>query len=133
MKVLLIMNEERKLLEGVFTGRELNTFMGKKVITMPLDANDNIVKTDKLACITEVVFILDKLNNTDSLEDGRLSNVLLRYHVTCSEKFMSFEAVTPQYKTLKNGEFASLSLRITDQKDNSVTDGPGMTIVLHIR
>ena len=46
---------------------------------------------------------------------------------------MSFEPVTPQYKRLKSGEFTSLTLRITDQKDNSVTDGPLMTIVPHIR
>ena len=88
---------------------------------------------DKLAFVTEMVLSLDKLNNTDNLEDGRLSNTLLRYHVTGSEEFMNVEPVAPQYKTLRNGEFASLTLRIMDQGDNSITDGPGMTIVLHIR
>ena len=73
-------NEQtRQLLEGVFMDRELNVSIGRKLITTPLDANNNIVKTDKFACVMEVVLSLDELNN---LEDGRLSNILLRYHVT---------------------------------------------------
>ena len=129
VKVLLIMNEEKMLPEKMFLDRNLNTSVGRKVITTPLDTNDNIIKGDKLACVTKVVISLDELDNTDNLEDGRLSNVLLRYHVTGSEKFTSHT----QYKRLKNGEFTSLTLRIMDQKDNSITDGLGMAIILHIR
>ena len=55
LKVLLIMSEEKQLAEGVLVGRELNAFVGRKVITMPLDSNDNVIKTDKLACIKEMV------------------------------------------------------------------------------
>ena len=80
-----------------------------------MDANDNIIKTDKLACVMEKVISLDELNNTDNLEDGRHKNVLLRSHVTGSEEFMSFEPLISQYKRLKNGEFTSLTLRIMDQ------------------
>ena len=94
-------------------------------MTTPLNANDNIIKMDKLACVTEMVLSLDKLYSTDNLEDGRLSNILCRYHVTGSEEFRHFEPVTPQYKRLKNGEFASLTLGIMDQKDNSITNGSG--------
>ena len=117
----------------MFTDRELNASVGRKLITTPLDANDNIIRKDKLACVMEMVLSLDELDNTDNLEDGRLSNFLLRYHVTGSEEFTIFELVTPLYKKLKNGEFASLTLRIMDRKDNSITDGLKMTIVLHIR
>ena len=93
-----------------------------------------MVKADKLACITEMALSLDKLNNTDNLEDERLSNILLRYHVTDCEVFMSFKPVTPQYKRLENRDFSSLILRIMDQMDNGITDGPGITtIVLNIR
>ena len=46
---------------------------------------------------------------------------------------MHFEPVTPQYKKLKNGTIISLSLKITDQNNNIITDGPGMTVVLHIQ
>ena len=103
LKVLLIMNKERQLLEGVFTGRELHASIGREVITTPLDADDNVIKANKLACVKEMVFSLDKLDNIDTLEDGRLNNILLRYHVIGSEEFMCFEPVTPQYKRLKNG------------------------------
>ena len=55
LKVLLIMSKERQLLEGVFTDRDLNASIGRKLITTPLDANNDIMKIDKLACITEMV------------------------------------------------------------------------------
>ena len=58
-----------------------------------------------------MVLNLDELDNTNNLEDERLSNVLLRYHVTGSEESISFEPVTCQYKKFKNGEFASLTRR----------------------
>ena len=102
---------------------ELNASVGRKLITTPLNANDN--KMDKLACVTEMVLSLDKLYSTDNLENGRLINILCRYHVTGSKGFRHFEPVTPQYKRLKNGEFASLTLGLMDQKDNSITNGPG--------
>ena len=82
---------------------------------------DNIIKMEKLTCITEMALSLEELDNIDNLEDERLSNILLRYYVTGSEEFTSFELVT------------SPTLRIMDQKENSIIDGLGMTIVLHIR
>ena len=76
---------------------------------------------------------LNELDNSDNLEDGRPSNALLTYHVTANEDFMRFEPRTPQYKKLKNGVFTSLTLRITDQNNNIITDGLQVTVVLHIR
>ena len=58
---------------------------------------------------------------------------LITYHVTSNEDFTCFEPQTPQYKKLKNGDFTSLNLRITDQNNNIITDGPQVTAVLHIR
>ena len=46
---------------------------------------------------------------------------------------MHFEPQNPQYKKLKNGEFTSLNLRITDQNNNVITDASQVTVVLHIR
>ena len=46
---------------------------------------------------------------------------------------MHFKPITPQYKKLKNGTITSLTLKITDQNNNMVTNGPGMTVVLHIK
>ena len=39
----------------------------------------------------------------------------------------------PIYKKLTNGEIVSLTLKITDQNNNIITNGPGTTVVLHIR
>ena len=93
--------------------------------------DDQVIKKNKLRGITEMGHNLDELDNSDNLEDGRPSNLLLTYHVT-DEDFTSFEPSTPQYKKLKNGEFISLTMRITDQNNNVITDGPRVTVVLHI-
>ena len=53
--------------------------------------------------------------------------------MTDEKDFMHFEPQNPQYKNLKNGEFASLNLRITDQNNNIITDSPQVTVVLHVR
>ena len=75
---------------------------------------------------------LDELDNTDNLEDGRLSNVLLTYHMDAHKDFTCFKPHTPQYKKLKSGEFTSLTLRTMDQNGNVITDGLQVTVVLHI-
>ena len=80
-----------------------------------------------------MIFNLNEPDNTDNLEDGRPSNSLLTYHVTSNEDFTCFEPHTPQYKKLKKREFTSLTLRITDQAGSIMTDGPQVTVVLHIR
>ena len=87
---------------------------------------------NKLKGITEITLNLDELNNSDNLSNGRPSNELLTYHVTDDKGFTYFEPQTPQYKALKNGEFTSLTLRITDQNNDIITDGPQVTVVLHI-
>ena len=98
VKVLLIMNKEKAAPRRGVYGRKLNASVGRKLITTPLDSNDNIVKVDKLACVMEMVPSLDELDNTDTMENVRLSSILLRYHMTGSEEFASFEAAAPQSK-----------------------------------
>ena len=108
------------MLEGII---ELNQF----------EVDDQVTKTNKLKGITEITLNLDELNNSDNLKDGRPSNELLTYPMTGDKDFMRFKPQTPQYRKLKNGEFTSLNLRITDQNNNTITDGPQVTVVLHIR
>ena len=84
----------------------------------------------RISC--RITLNLDEVNNTNNLKDGRPSNSLLTHHVTSNEDFTSFEPQTPQYKKLKNGEFTSLTLRITDQNNNIITDGLQVTVVLHV-
>ena len=80
-----------------------------------------------------MIINLDELNNSINLKDGRPSNGLLTYHMTDDKDFMHFEPQTPRYKALKNGEFTSLTLRITDQNNNIITDSLQVTIVLHVQ
>ena len=75
---------------------------------------------------------LDELNNSKNFKDGRPSNELHTYHLTDDKDFMRFEPQAPQYKKLKNWEYTSLNLRIMDQNNNIITDGPQVTVVLHI-
>ena len=67
------------------------------------------------------------------VKDGRPSNSLLTYYVTSNEDFTCFKPQNSQYKKLKSGEFTSLTLRITDQNNNVITDGPQVTVVLDVR
>ena len=85
--------------------------------------DDRVIKMNKLVGITEMIFNLNELDNTDNLEDGRPSNALLTYHVIADEDFTLFEPHIPQYKKLKNGELVPLTLRTMDQKNNIITDG----------
>ena len=55
------------------------------------EADDQVIKMNKLRGITEMILNLDELDNSDNLEDGRPSNSLLTYHVTSNEDFMHFE------------------------------------------
>ena len=128
-KVLLIANEEKLLLKGMFTGRELSAFVGRKVITTSLDTNENLSKQTSWHMSWR---LFSASTNSTTLTTWKTES-LLRNHVTANEEFTSFEPVTPQYKKLKYREFTSLTMRITDQKGNSITDGLGITIVLHIR
>ena len=118
---------------GTYAGRELISMLEGIVELSQFEVDDQVIKKNKLKGITEMIINLDELNNSNNLKDGRPSNELLTYHVTDNKDFTCFEPDIPQYKKLKNGDFTSLTLRITDQNNNSITDGPQVTVVLHIK
>ena len=126
-----ISDMKKMIPSGTYSGRELLSMLEGIVELNQFEVDDQVTKTNKLNGITEITLNLDELNNSDNLKDGRPSNELLTYHVTDDKDFMCFEPQTPQYRKLKNGEFTSLNLRITDQ-NNVITDGPQVTVVLHI-
>ena len=97
-----------------------------------LDSRADILRTNELEKVTKMVISLNELDNSNNLKDGRPSNVLFTYYVTSSECYTLFELQTPQYIALKYGEIVSLTLRITDQNNDIITDGPEVTVVLHI-
>ena len=117
---------------GTYASRELLSMLEGIIELNQFEVDDQVIKKNKLKGITEITLNLDELNNSNNLKDGRPSNELLIYHVTSNEDFTCFEPQTPQYRKLKTGEFTSLTLRIRDQNNNVITDGPQVTVVLNI-
>ena len=127
-----ISDTKKMVPSGAYPGRELPSMLEGIVELNQFEVDDQVTKTNMLKGITEITLNLDELNNSDDLKDGTPSNELLTYHATSNEDFTRFEPQTPQYRKLKNGEFTSLNLKITDQNDNVITHGPQVTVVLHI-
>ena len=127
-----ISNTKKMIPSGTYAGRELLSMLEGIIELNQFEVDDQVTKTNKLKGITEITLNLDELNNSNNLKHGRPSNELLTYHVTDDKDFMHFEPQTPQYRKLKNREFTSLTLRITDQNNNVITDGLQVTVVLHI-
>ena len=128
-----ISNAKKMIPDGTYAGRELISMLEGILELNQFEVDDQVTKMNKLKGITEMIINLDELNNSDSLKDGRPSNELLTYHVTDDKDFIRFEPQTPQYKALKGSQIVSLKLRIVDQNNNVITDGPQVTVVLHIR
>ena len=127
-----ISDTKKMIPKGAYAGRELISMLEEIIELNQFEVDDQVTKTNKLKGITEINLNLNELNNSINLKDGRPSNSLLTYHVTDDKDFTCFEPQTPQYNKLKNGEFTSLTLRITDQNNNVITDGPQVTVVFHI-
>ena len=128
-----ISDTKKMIPKGTYASRELLSMLEGIIERNQFEIDDQVTKKNKLKGITEITLNLDELDNSDNLKDGRPSNELLTYYVTSNEDFTRFEPQNPQYKKLKNGEFTFLNLRITDQNNNVITDGPQVTVVLHIR
>ena len=127
-----ISNTKKMIPSGTYAGREFLSMLEGIIELNQFEVDDQATKMNKLKGITKITLDLDELNNSDNLKDGRPSNELLTYHVTDDKDFARFEPQTPQYRKLKNGEFTLLNLRIMDQNNNVITDGPQVTVVLHI-
>ena len=128
-----ISDMKKMIPKGAYASRQLLSMLEGIIELNQFEIDDEVTKTNKLKGITEISLNLDELNNSVNLKDGRPSNELLTYHVTDDKDFTRFEPQNPQYKKLKNGEFASLNLRVTNQNNNVIIDGPQVTVVLHIR
>ena len=124
MKIRLKTGEDMALKRGVYTDKELNAIIGLE-LKSGIESRDYVLRTNKLDKVTKMAISLDELDNSDNLEDGKPSNTLFTYYLTGPEYSMRFEPVTPQYKKLKTGKIVSLTLKITDQNNNIITNGPG--------
>ena len=133
IEVLLKTGKKIVLNKGVYMDKELNSLIGMELKSQMLDSRNDVLRINKLEKVTKMVISLNELDNSDNLEDGTPSDTLFTYYVTGPEYSMHFEPHIPQYKKLKSGMINSLSLKIMDQAGNIITDGPGMTVVLHIK
>ena len=95
---------EKQILNKTYTIREIDVLVERKLLLTDLSNDSRIIKTNKLAKVTDMIFILNELNNSDNVEDGRPSNTLFTCYVFGSEYFTCFEPKAPQCKKLKNGE-----------------------------
>ena len=82
----------------VYTDREINSLTGLELKSQMLDSRNDVLRTNKLEKVTKMTISLNKLDNSDNLEDGLPSNALFIYYVAGPECSMCFEPVTPQYK-----------------------------------
>ena len=134
IEMLLKTGKKIVLNKGVYTDKELNSLIGLELKSnQMLDSSNDVLMTNKLEKVTKLTISLNEFDNSDNLEDGKPSNTLFTFYVTGPEYSMRFEPRTPQYKKLKSGMINYLALKITDQAGNIIDDGPGTTVVLHIK
>ena len=132
IEVLSIKGKKVVLNKRVYTDKELNSLIGMLLKSQMLDSHNDIQRTNKLVNSTKITISLNELNNSNNLEDGKPSNTLFTYFVTSPEYFTRFKPQSPKYKKLKNDTITSLTLAITDQNNDIITDGLEVTVVLHI-
>ena len=78
-----------------YAGRELLSIGEGMVELNKFVVDDQVIKTNKLKGITEMIIDLDELNSSNSPKDGHPSNTLFTYHVTDDKDFTHFEPRTP--------------------------------------
>ena len=84
---------------GTYASRELISILEGIVELKQFEVDDEVTKTNKLKGITEMTLnLVDELNNSVNLKDGRPSNELLTYYMTSNEDFTRFK---PQNRTIQ--------------------------------
>ena len=92
---------KKQIVSKTYAGRELISILGGMVAFNHFVNDDRVIKTNKLRGITEMILNLDELDNTDNLEDRRLSSALLTYHVTVFKISRSSRLTHPSTRDLK--------------------------------
>ena len=75
-------SRSKRITAGTYKRREFIDIVEGKIEMTQFDGVPRIIKTNKLEGITEMVFDLDELDNTNNLKNGSPSNTLFTYHVT---------------------------------------------------
>ena len=100
IEVLLKTGKKIVLNKAVYTDKELNALIGLELKSQMMDSRNDVLRTNELEKVMKLSISLNKLNNSDNLEDGQPSNTSFTYYVTGPEYSTHFEPVTPQYKKL---------------------------------
>ena len=95
IEVLLNTGKKIVLNKGVYMDKELDSLIGTELKSQMLDSHNDVLRTNKLAKVANMIFKLDKLDNTNNLKDGKPSNTLFTYYMPGSEDFMCFKPATP--------------------------------------
>ena len=85
-----ISDTKKMIPNGTYASRELLSMLEGIVELNQFEADNQVIKKNKLKCITEITLNLDELDNSDNLKDRRPSNELLTYYVTSNEDFTRF-------------------------------------------
>ena len=101
LELKLVDGSEKEVLNRTYTSREFNAFVEGKHIISDLNNDPQIIKTNKLAKVTNMIFKLDELDNTNNLEDGKPSNTLFMYYMPGSEDFTRFKPKRPDIRDSK--------------------------------
>ena len=91
IEVLSISGKKIVLNKGVYMDKELNSLIGTELKSQMLDSRNDILRNNKLEKVTKMIISLNKLDNSDNLEDGRPSNILFIHLVTNSECYTLLE------------------------------------------
>ena len=70
IEVLLKTGKKIVLNKGVNMDKELNSLIGTEPKSQMLDSHNDILRTNKLVNGTKISISLNKLDNSDNLEDG---------------------------------------------------------------
>ena len=122
-----ISDTKKMIPNGTYAGRQLLSMLEGMIELNQFEADNQVIKKNKLKGITEITLNLDELN---IVIISKMENPATSYYVNDNKDFTHFEPDIPQYKALKKGEFISLNLRITEQNNNVITDSPQVTVVL---
>ena len=101
IEVLSVTEKKIVLNKGVYLDKELNSLIGMELKSEMLDSRNDILRTNKLVNGTKISITMNKLDNSDNLEDEKPSNTLFTYFVTSPEYFMHFKPQSAQYKNLR--------------------------------
>ena len=70
-------------------------------LKLGMNSRDYVLKENKLENVTKMAIILDELDNSNNLEDGKPGNTLFTYHVSNPEYFTCFEPTPHCTRNLK--------------------------------